>query len=211
MSTERVYELIDLLVADEIRPQEWEDLEFHATGTPALWREIAVAQYERDRFNRALNDAAHGADLIELPGMDALPGSEPASVDSTYRLRQWNQWAGWALAAVLVLAFAVRFSTPTDGNGTVHRPAGGAANIMPSEALNQYLTVGRENGSVMGEMPRKVLLQTRPLTEGSGYEVIFIRQIVERTEVPDLYQYAGQDELGQPTLVRLEQPIRRGM
>ena len=210
MNTQRVNELIDRLASDQIQPDEWNDLEMHAIGRPALWREIAVAQYERDRFDRALNATTSAADLIELPLLDELPDRYEHPSDGTYRIRQWNQWAGWALAAVLVLAFAMRFSTPDDSM----RPTGSEAHIgklLPGEALNNYLQVGRESGVVMGEMPRKVLIQTRQLNDGQGYEVYFLRQILERTEVPDLYQYGGENELGQPTLVRYEQPVRRGM
>jgi hypothetical protein len=41
--------------------------------------------------------------------------------------------------------------------------------------------------------------------------VIYLRQVIERAVVPDLYQIDGMDERGQPTLARYRQPLRRSM
>ena len=110
MTARNVNELIDRLAAELIEPDEWEDLASEASERPALWREMAVAQYERDRFDQALNRVADESDLIELPSFDDVPAQLESSRPATARLAMWNQWAGWALAAVLVLAFAVRFN-----------------------------------------------------------------------------------------------------
>jgi hypothetical protein len=72
------------------------------------------------------------------------------------------------------------------------------------EAWNAYIAKGRESGAVVGEMPAKVLIESRPNPSGEGYELLYLRQVVERTIVPDLYQYTGQDESGRPTPVRYQ-------
>ena len=71
----------------------------------------------------------------------------------------------------------------------------------PDDALNEYLTVGREAGRVVGEVPRRVLLDARPLPDGEGYELIYYRQILERSYVPELYHFDEQDG-GNATLAR---------
>ena len=53
-------------------------------------------------------------------------------------------------------------------------------------------------------MPERVLIETRPSETGRGYELLYLRQILERTVVPDLYKFYGQDEMGRPTLVRYD-------
>jgi hypothetical protein len=63
-------------------------------------------------------------------------------------------------------------------------------------------------------LPDKVLIRATPLAlkDGSiGYEIFYVRQILERAQVPDLYTFgATQDELGratiQPVPVRINAP-----
>ena len=54
----------------------------------------------------------------------------------------------------------------------------------------------------MMEMPTRVLVESRPADGGNGYEVLYLRQVLERTVVPDLYRFDGRDERGVATLVR---------
>jgi hypothetical protein len=59
----------------------------------------------------------------------------------------------------------------------------------------------------------KIAQYERPATSGEnlapsgqGYEVLYLRQVLERTVVDDLYQVNGQTEHGRPTLERVQQP-----
>ena len=72
-----------------------------------------------------------------------------------------------------------------------------------AELLAAYLDKGRQEDFVIAEVPQRVLIETRPNVTGHGYELIYLRQILERTVVPDLYQF-NHDESGQPTLVRYD-------
>ncbi len=83
--------------------------------------------------------------------------------------------------------------------------------VSTQQAFRQYLERGQAEGTVLGVMPRRVILETRPNPDGRGYELIYLQQIMERTVVPDLYQLEGLDERGRPGLVRYEQPARREM
>ncbi len=60
-------------------------------------------------------------------------------------------------------------------------------------------------------MPEKILVQIRPSPTGDGNEIIFIRQILEREPLPDLYQYQGQDESGRPMLVPFQANAKPSM
>ena len=57
---------------------------------------------------------------------------------------------------------------------------------------------------VIAEVPERILIETRPTDNGRGFELVYVRQIIERTVVPDLYQFHSQDEMGRPTLVRYD-------
>ena len=65
---------------------------------------------------------------------------------------------------------------------------------------------GQKAGSVVGEVPTKAMVEVRPAENGQGYEVIYIRQILERVHVPELYRATGVDDRGQPRLVPAEMP-----
>ena len=73
-----------------------------------------------------------------------------------------------------------------------------------SDLLAAYLDKGRQEQSVIAEVPERILIETRPNETGRGFELLYVRQIIERTVVPDLYQFHSQDEMGRPTLVRYD-------
>ena len=56
-------------------------------------------------------------------------------------------------------------------------------------------------------MPRKILMEAQPAADGNGYEVVYIRQILERARVNDIYRFS-QDETGRATPVPVQ--IRGG-
>jgi hypothetical protein len=87
-------------------------------------------------------------------------------------------------------------------SGTQAAGLGGFLNLdealdaaTPQQLLGRYVQSGREQGSVFGVMPERVVLHSTPLEDGKGYEVYFVRQIVERAHVPAFYRL-GIDELG---------------
>ena len=76
-------------------------------------------------------------------------------------------------------------------------------NIPTGALLTRYLEQGKKSGQVVGELLDKVLIETRPVQNGDGYEVYYIRQIIEKARVPDLYTF-GTDDTGQAVPVRIE-------
>ena len=86
--------------------------------------------------------------------------------------------------------------------------------VVPPTAVDlfqAYLQKGRQEEMVIGEVPEKILIDSRSMPSGEGYELLYLRQILERAIVPDLYQFTAQDALGRPTLVRFEQPVGPSM
>lgn len=131
---------------------------------------------------------------------------------------------GWLVAAVLAVGFvtfAIR-SGPIDRAGAPGglmneqmagsgRVTGGTAQAglgssltaglsTPDEALGEYLRLGQMKGQVLGELPQRVMLQSRELGEGKGREVLYLRQIVERAVVKDVYKL-GTNDVGEAVMV----------
>ena len=116
--------------------------------------------------------------------------------------RQLLRWSGWAVAALVALAWVSGLSN-FRSNGTLEAGLG-SSTLTAAEHFQNYLSQGRREGRVFDEVPEKILVQTRPSPTGDEVEVIFIRQILERTTLPGLYHYQGEDESGRPTLVRFK-------
>lgn len=75
----------------------------------------------------------------------------------------------------------------------------------PQQALDTYLTRGRDAGLVLGELNDRPMLRTAQLPDGR-LEVLWVRQIVERSVLPAAFR-TGTDDQGNPVAVpvRLEQ------
>jgi len=194
--------LISWFVQGEADEDEWNRLAALATADPALWREIAEAKRDQDMLTGLMDRAGAVADSIEAPTDAGV-----VTVPPVLRLRSW---AGWAVAALIVLAWAVHLTQQPIGQpvGSVSPATAGIGGFTAQEAFQTYLAKGREEGTVLSERPRRVIVQTRPAPSGEGVEVIFVQQVMERAVVPNLYHYGGQDEYGRPTLVRWEGPVR---
>jgi hypothetical protein len=76
------------------------------------------------------------------------------------------------------------------------------ANIPLPEMLSQYIDLGKKQGTVVGELPDKIVLDSTKTPDGAT-EIVFVRQIVEKARVDDLYRMAT-DEAGNPRPVRIK-------
>jgi hypothetical protein len=68
--------------------------------------------------------------------------------------------------------------------------------------LDQYLEKGKAEGVVVGELPERVVLDTTTAPDGRT-EIVFVRQIVERARVGELYKPVT-DDAGQPQMVKVK-------
>lgn len=206
--------LMSRVVDGEASTEEWLRLTTIANAQPSLWRDIAEAQREHAVLQAHVGHAGAIADRVDLETDDMVDG---AGIDQHGPLRRMA-WSGWAVAALIGVAASVqvfRPATPLNNATTVTNAQAGLPNPIPAiqnarAALDTYLDLGRESGDVIAELPTKTLVETRPAPDGNGYELLYIRQILERTRVPDLYEYDGQNEFGQPTITRVQQPGTSG-
>lgn len=190
--------LIGRIIDAEATGQDWAEFRQIAGDDQSVFAEIAQLQELRRRTMDLVEDAGQIADTVDLP-MHLHARSSPA-----HRLRTAGVWGGWAAAAAVTLAwgFGLRPSDPIFMGDQGSDQAGIGADLIGSaeEAFQRYLDLGKQSGSVIGELPSGIVLDKRPLEDGSGYEALFLRPIIERVVVRNVYRQI-QTESGQIQIV----------
>jgi hypothetical protein len=195
--------LISRVVDQEARDADWATLEALGSQDPAVWRDLALAL----RMNQQLASevALATAPATNVSISDELfdtANSEHAERSLAERVRGIGSWGGWIAAALLIAVFGRAGLNQPNNPGVANASLG----LAPAEYLSHYLSTGQKDGTVVGEMPRKLLLDTTPAEDGGVY-VLYVRQIVERVKVDDLYRISV-DELGNPAPVKLPAEVR---
>lgn len=177
---------------------DWSRLDALARADSGLWRELALAQRDAACLNLAVEDQIAGADTVNVPVREHMV------LRLSQRSRLVATWAGWAAAAVVALAWiGVPVASSPQDPASPTQSAG--LFTTAADALDAYLRKGQADGNVVRQMPSKVLVDARELPDGKGYEVLYLRQILEKTIVPDLYK-ASTDEFG--NAVGTQIPVR---
>jgi hypothetical protein len=190
-------------VADQVATRtDWDALERAAETSPRVWRDLALTIRQSQELSRevlaATQDGARVHVEVDTPHSHAHE-NQASELPGRQSPRRLAAYGGW-IAAALLVAVIGRWGALTPSN-TVQSNT--ASLSSPMDYLANYLSSGKKEGSVLGEMPRKLLLDTTPTEDGKGVYVLFVRQIVERVKVDDLYRISV-DELGNPTPVKLQ-------
>ncbi len=214
---ENAMRLRDLLISRVIdgsaSGDDWSSFRVMAANDAEVWTDLSRAQREYEALNEAMNAAANVADGIDLP----VGSGSPMAFES--RVSTATRWGGWAVAAVLMLGwFTGSFSTNLSQTSLQTKAGSGATSLnaanmipgsgiwlqqaSPEEAFGQYLNAGQSNGQVVGEMPDPIVVETKPLVDGT-IEVIFIRQIIERRVLDRAYR-ESIDEFGNPVAIPVD-------
>jgi hypothetical protein len=208
--------LITRIIDQRAASSDWAAIEQLAASDKTLWREVALAQRDAALLTVAVGRAVAVADNVDLDSVADHPlvASSQAPIPFEQpRVIRPAAWMGWATAAALALAWFAGFqpggSQPVVGNtaGLVPMQLGGTVVTTPTEALDAYRKLGQEQGRVVGEVPAKILVKSTPVDEGrGGYDVVYIRQIIERARVSDPVRFT-QDEAGntKPAVVPLKE------
>ncbi|HEX8877256.1 MAG TPA: hypothetical protein VF777_10935 [Phycisphaerales bacterium] len=191
--------LISRVVDGVASPGDWVEIDLISAADQHVWREIAQAQRDKQLLDFAVGRATATADQIDLP--------EPAPLVIIRRARMnATQWAGWAAAAVLAVAMLVvpNWNTPGTQTAGPSLPIFDQPPTSPDAALDSYLSRGKETGRVVRQLPDFVVLDSAPAADGNGYDIIYLRQIVERARVDSLSKYKV-DESGR----KIPLPVNR--
>ncbi len=184
---------------------DWDAVERHAAADPGVWKALAMTQRDATLLSGSVRAEVIRAESVTLPALTEPAGDLSfAKAQVSLRARRVATWAGWAAAAALGVAFINKPAATSPGIGQTAGVGSGIQNA--ADALSLYLEKGQADGSVIGEQPNMKLVDVNRLPEGKGFEVIYIRQIVERARVVDLYRFSS-DESGQPAPVPV-QPVR---
>ena len=195
---------------------EWDAIEQAASADGALWRRVALSYRDQSHMELGLSQAVMHADAVDLP----------TRLEAERHARAWGErfgsvrsWGGWAAAAILTFGVVIQTNRLGQANsnlmGGLTQPGTGPQSAglfsSASDAFNAYLDKGKKEGRVLGEVPDALLVDSQPAQDGVGYDVIFVRQVLERAHVPDLYRYS-HDEAGtpRPLRVRVVSPAHTG-
>jgi len=150
---------------------------------PSVLDELTLWQADELRLARVARELERTADSVDAPR-------------SRSRTRERWAGAGWAVAAVLAIAWLMQLVSP----GVAAREAS-VAGIAPAfqsseEAFDAYVAKAREEGVLSGEVAPPTLLGSRELGDGRGFEVVIIRQVIERRVSPEIYRITPAGESG---------------
>lgn len=172
----------DSAAMDEIRARGQVD--------PAILIELTLWQADELRLARVARDLHAVADRVDVP--------------ESRRRMPIQAGIGWVVAAAIVIAWV----SQTFMSGSAPRRASvagiGAVGATADDAFETYLARARAEGLVTGEVAPPTLLRSRELADGSGFEVVIVRQVIERRISPEMYRVAPIGETG-----RLRQVIIR--
>ena len=204
MTEHRIDILISRIIDKVETPAEWAEFRSLAAGEPSAWELLAEGQRDNDRLRALALTATNVAEGVELPEL------ETPSRSFSLR-RSFSSGLGWAVAAAVLLAWVTSgpFS-PLGGN----RPRGAegvqSASLLTTDgAWDNYLDRSKHEGTLVGEIEPKVLLDSKERPDGS-LEVTFIRQVVERRVVPVLLR-PGYDDSGRMTPVAVRPGFRKAL
>jgi len=199
--------LIGRVVDGEASSQDWAEIRELAGDDQSVFAEIAELQDIRRDTIEMVDEVGDIADTVELP-LYMHPKATPAG-----RLKFAGVWGGWAVAAMVAVAWSVGLR-PGDplivgdlNNGAQTGSLGGSVINTAGEAMQRYLDLGKESGTVVGELPSGIVLEKVPLADGSGYEVLYIRPIIERTIVHNVFRQV-RGESGQMQIVPAKIDVR---
>lgn len=121
--------------------------------------------------------------------------------------RPWRIGIGWAVAAVIALAWISQSVLPRTQQPARESVAGfnGFQGFATADdAFDAYVDKARSDGMIYGDVAPPAIIGSRELGGGEGFEILVVRQIVERRRVPELYKLVPVDETGAlaPVVIR---------
>ncbi|MEY3142006.1 MAG: hypothetical protein RLY21_499 [Planctomycetota bacterium] len=163
-----------------------------AASEPAILEELAMWQADELRMARVARELESVADRTELP--PAKPAGE----------RAWRLGLGWAVAAVIALAWISQTVFPRSAEPVRANVAGFPGFATADDAFDAYVDKARADGVIYGNVAPPAIIGSRELGGDEGFEIIVVRQVVERRRVPEMFRLVPVDESGvlAPVVIR---------
>jgi hypothetical protein len=215
--------LLSRLLDGRGRAADWQRLREATAADAVVWDRLIGNAGDQDLLGdvvTAAGDRAVEMSLLPAPGcVDALPvplaladAPRPDGRRADRGVRSAR--LGWLVAACLALGMVSLSIKQRIGGENAAVPIAAGVNLdnwSAKDFMNNYKDRASKDGTLVTEMPQRVVLETRPCADGKGYEVLYIRQFIERTVVDDLYKL-GVDDAGRPAMVpaSLEKPRPAG-
>lgn len=206
--------LISQIIDGEGDGSAWTEFTRLSQADPDAWRQLALLQRDHAMLRVGVAAQVDVADGVDLP--DHVVGGGGAG---GYR---FSRWSGWAAAAALALTWLGTQVAMINQSRKAELGAGQGAGMVaglssgnnyrldgPQDAISAYKQLGQRSGTVLGEMPERVIVESKPLAGGRGFEVVYLRQFMERAEVANLYQLTRDEGGQQGMLLPVSQPARR--
>lgn len=179
--------LISRVIDGVATSEDWSTFRAAAAHDPTIWSELADTQRDHESMCMRVHQHVGIADQIELP--TALFDDQPLR----HRLEMVSKWGGWAAAAAILLVWFIGNPAGITHTEPGHLTGGLAGSGLlltqsqPDQAFNRYLDEGQRTGRVVGEMPEQIVIETRPMQDGT-IEVLYLRQIIERQIINHAYR-----------------------
>ena len=197
--------LITRVIDGVASSEDWKVFRAAAAHDSTIWAQLAETQQLHETLCRAMNHRLAGVEEISISA--GMTHDQPLR----HRLDLVSKWGGWAAAAAIL--FFWFFGNPVNQSAlnqsslpslTAGLPGSGLLldQAQPDQAFEQYLNSGQRIGQVVGEMPNKQVIETRPMEDGS-IEVLYLRQIIERQIIDHAYREIF-DETGNPVQVPIK-------
>lgn len=194
--------LISRLIDGAARADDLREIATLAAGDASVWDRLAAADADRLALTLAMESTIAVAASIEAPMHEYAP---PDESDGRYRFIGASGWVGWAAAAAVVFAWTISSRGPVPG--PTAGPGADVRNVSLSadDALAKYIEASKAENRFVRELP-KVMVESHYASDGSGTEVTYLRQFLEKATVNNLYELST-DEHGRPGAVRVNSPI----
>lgn len=196
--------LVTRLLDARASEADWAALRDLARRDETVWLDLIELRRQALALERGMEPTLAAAELCDMP--DLVLSARPGRALGGSR----GGLVGWAVAALLALGFvAQQAGVLKTGMESGPRLTSGFDARPPEASLQDYLDRGKQSGRVVGEVPERKVVGVQPAADGDGYDVLYFRQIIERTRVPSLYNI-GTSESGGPVLVPASAPVSVG-
>jgi len=182
--------LIGRVASNEADDAEWRDFESVAASDVGAWERLARSLRDELQMRAALDRALAPADDVAAP-------AEASPIAGMISARRAGSWSGWAVAAAVAIVWVgVGIFAPGGAGGGDPTPLTAGINASnfasPEDALTAYKQIGAQHGRVLDELPL-VMIETRPIGDSGRFEVLYVRQLLERAPVDSTWRLDRDD------------------